>query len=36
LGDGGHTKLYFIEGEKKAIIDTGVPDSPRTDYRTLS
>ncbi len=30
-GDGGHTKLYFLEGEKKAIIDTGVTDSPQRD-----
>ncbi|MBI2906349.1 MAG: MBL fold metallo-hydrolase [Chloroflexi bacterium] len=30
-GDGGHTKLYFLEGEKKAIIDTGVDSSPKGD-----
>ncbi|MFH1484763.1 MAG: MBL fold metallo-hydrolase, partial [Chloroflexota bacterium] len=30
-GDGGHTKLYFLEGEKKAIIDTGVDTSPEND-----
>jgi glyoxylase-like metal-dependent hydrolase (beta-lactamase superfamily II) len=30
-GDGGHTKLYLIEGEKKAIIDTGVEFSPKQD-----
>lgn len=30
-GDGGHTKLYFLEGEKKAIIDTGVETSPEQD-----
>jgi glyoxylase-like metal-dependent hydrolase (beta-lactamase superfamily II) len=30
-GDGGHTKLYLIEGEKLAIIDTGVDFSPRQD-----
>ncbi len=30
-GDGGHTKLYFLEGEKKAIIDTGVHTSPQQD-----
>ncbi|MCL4535157.1 MAG: MBL fold metallo-hydrolase [Bacteroidetes bacterium] len=30
-GDGGHTKLYFFEGEKKAIVDTGVNTSPEQD-----
>lgn len=30
-GDGGHTKLYFLEGDKKAIIDTGVNISPECD-----
>lgn len=29
--DTGHTKLYFLEGEKKAIIDTGVATSPERD-----
>ncbi|MDO8670598.1 MAG: MBL fold metallo-hydrolase [Dehalococcoidia bacterium] len=26
-----HTKLYFLEGERKAIIDTGVDTSPEQD-----
>lgn len=30
-GDGGHTKLYLLEGEKKAIVDTGVHTSPERD-----
>ncbi|MBI2908277.1 MAG: MBL fold metallo-hydrolase [Chloroflexi bacterium] len=30
-GDGGHTKLYFLEGDRKAIIDTGVNTSPERD-----
>ena len=30
-GEGGHTKLYLVEGERKALIDTGVSTSPRAD-----
>ncbi|MFH1486255.1 MAG: MBL fold metallo-hydrolase [Chloroflexota bacterium] len=30
-GDAGHTKLYLLEGEKKAIVDTGVATSPARD-----
>lgn len=30
-GDGGHTKLYFLEGERKAIIDAGAKASPEND-----
>jgi glyoxylase-like metal-dependent hydrolase (beta-lactamase superfamily II) len=30
-GDGGHTKLHLIEGEQKAIIDTGERSSPKQD-----
>lgn len=29
--DGGHTKLHLVEGEQKAIIDTGVRSSPKQD-----
>lgn len=30
-GDGSHTKMYFLEGDKRAIIDTGVRTSPERD-----
>ena len=31
FGDNGHVKMYLVEGEKKAIIDTGVTFSPKQD-----
>src|SRR5437870_2165202 len=27
-GVGGHTELYLLEGERLAIVDTGVSDTP--------
>jgi glyoxylase-like metal-dependent hydrolase (beta-lactamase superfamily II) len=27
-GNGGHTELYLLEGERLAIVDTGVSDTP--------
>ncbi|HET8626014.1 MAG TPA: MBL fold metallo-hydrolase [Thermomicrobiales bacterium] len=30
-GQGGHTKLYLVEGERAALIDTGMPTSPDAD-----
>jgi glyoxylase-like metal-dependent hydrolase (beta-lactamase superfamily II) len=27
-GNGGHTELYLIEGERLAVVDTGVADTP--------
>lgn len=30
-GQGGHTKLYLVEGERKALIDTGMLTTPQAD-----
>ena len=30
-GDNSHTKVYLVEGERRAIIDTGVASSPTGD-----
>ena len=27
-GGGGHTELYLLEGDRLAIVDTGVADTP--------
>jgi glyoxylase-like metal-dependent hydrolase (beta-lactamase superfamily II) len=28
-GNGGHTELYLLEGDRLALVDTGVADTPR-------